>query len=88
VYNLNRPDYVSSVCGSIDRLPLAFSQLDKEEAQRKEKGLASQKMPNLDKILQLSTSSLSSVDRHVVRTENMNQRIIKAARSRAPRVAC
>ncbi|BBO87590.1 hypothetical protein DSCOOX_63720 [Desulfosarcina ovata subsp. ovata] len=88
VYNLNQPDYVSAVCGSIDRLPLAFAQLDKEEARRKEKGLPSQKMSNLDKILQLSTSSLSSADRHVVRTENMNQRIIKAARSRAPRVAC
>ncbi|BBO89589.1 hypothetical protein DSCOOX_37270 [Desulfosarcina ovata subsp. ovata] len=88
VYNLNQPDYVSAVCGSIDRLPLAFAQLDKEEARRKEKGLPSQKMSNLDKILQLSTSSLSSADRHVVRTENMNQRIIKAARSRAPHVAC
>ncbi|WP_155325614.1 hypothetical protein [Desulfosarcina ovata] len=88
VYNLNQPDYVSAVCGSIDRLPLAFSQLDKEDAQRKDKGLPFQNMSSLNKILQLSTSALSSADRHVVRTENMNQRIIKAARSRAPRVAC
>ncbi len=86
-YNLKHPDYVAIVCGSIDKLPLAFAQLDAEEMNRKKKGIPSQKVRNLEQALQLSTSSLSSADRRVVRTDQMNQRIRKAALSRAPRIS-
>jgi len=87
-YNLKHPDYVSIVCGSLDQLPLAFAQLDMEEENRKQKGLPLQETMNLEQVLQLSTASLSSADRRVIRTEEMNQRIMKAAQSRAPRISC
>jgi len=88
VYNLKHPDYVDIVCGSLDQLPHAFAQLDLEDRNRKQKGIPSQETTNLRQVLQLSTASLSSADRRVVRTDQMNQRIKKAARSRAPRVSC
>jgi hypothetical protein len=37
-------------------------------------------------VLQLSTSSLSTADRRIVRTYAMDRRIKKAASSRAPRL--
>jgi len=87
VYNLKHPDYVAIVCGSLDKLPLAFAQLDAEDMNRKKKGIPSQKVRNLEQALQLSSSSLSSADRRVVRTDQMSQRIKKAALSRAPRIS-
>ena len=84
-YNLEHADYVNIVCGSIDQLPLAFAQLDMENRNRKKKWLPSQEIVNLKKELQLSTASLSPADRRLVRTDQMNHRIKKAASSRAPR---
>lgn len=86
-YNLKHPDYVAIVCGSLDQLPFAFAQLDIQDHNRKKKRLSLQDTANLKHVLQLSTASLSSADRRVVRTEQMNQRIKKAARSRAPRIS-
>lgn len=87
VYNLERPDYVEIVCGSLEELPLAFAQLDMENLNRKKKWLPPQETTSLMQELQLCTASLSSADRRVVRTDQMNQRINKAARSRAPRIS-
>jgi len=84
-YNLEHADYVKIVCGSLEQLPLAFAQLDMENRNRKKKWLPSQEVVNLEQELQLSTSSLSPADRRLVRTDLMNQRIKKAASSRAPR---
>ena len=39
---------------------------------------------DLERVLQLSTSSLSTADRRIVRTDAMDRRIKKAASSRAP----
>jgi hypothetical protein len=84
-YNLEHADYVKIVCGSLEQLPLAFAQLDMENRNRKKKWLPSQQVVNLEQELQLSTASLSPEDRRLVRTDLMNQRIKKAASSRAPR---
>jgi len=84
-YNLEHADYVNIVCGSLEQLPHAFGQLDMENPNRKKKWLPSQDVVNLEQELQLSTASLSPADRRLVRTDLMNQRIIKAANSRAPR---
>jgi hypothetical protein len=84
-YNLKDADYVSIVCGSLDKLPHAFARLDQEEQSRRQKGLASTEPKDLERVLQLSTSSLSTADRRIVRTSAMDRRIKKAASSRAPR---
>ena len=85
--NLNDDEYVSIVCGSLDKLADVFAQLDQEEQRRLHKGLSPMKSSeDLEHGLQLSTSSLSTLDRRIVRTEGMNRRIKKAAKSRAPRL--
>jgi len=86
-YNLRNPDYVKIVCGSLNQLPLAFAQLDMENSNRKKKWLPAQETVDLVQELQLSTASLSSADRRLVRTDQMNKRIEKAAKSRAPRMS-
>jgi len=85
-YNLEHADYVNIVCGSLKQLPLAFAQLDMETRNRKKKWLPPQEAVNLEQELQLSTASLSSADKRLVRTDLMNQRIKKAANSRAPHI--
>jgi len=62
-YNLNDADYVSIVCGSLDKLPHAFAELDHEEQGKRQKGLTSTESEDLERVLQLSTSSLSTADR-------------------------
>ncbi len=83
-YNLNHSDYVTIVCGCLDELPKTFALLDQEDQSKRREALASKDFENLGDVLQLSTSSLSTPDRRIVRTENMNQRINGAAKSRAP----
>ena len=83
---LKDDEYVSIVCGSLDKLPEVFAQLDQEEQNKQQKGLTSMETEVLERVLQCSTSSLSTADRRIVRTDGMNQRIKKAAKSRAPRL--
>jgi hypothetical protein len=85
-YNLKDADYVSIVCGSLDKLAEAFAKLDQEEQGRRQKGLPSTEPEDLEHVLRISTSSLSTADRRIVRTDEMNRRIKKAAKSRAPRL--
>jgi hypothetical protein len=40
----------------------------------------------LERVLRISTSSLSTADRRIVRTDEMDRRIKNAAKSRAPRL--
>ena len=83
VYNLTFDDYVSIVCGSLDQLPEAFAQLDRDQQRKTLMGMASSDKNDLGSVLQTSTASLSTADRHVVRTKQMNIRIRAAASSRA-----
>ncbi len=85
-HNLKHDDYVSIVCGSLDKLAEAFVQLDQEEQRRQQKGLISTEPEDLERVLQLSTSSLSTADKRIVRTDGMNRRMKKAAKSRVPRL--
>ena len=84
-YNLERDDYVNIVCGSLDRLPEAFAQLDQEERAQRLMGIPALDSNDLRAMLQISTASLSTPDRRVVRTKNMDHRIRSAAGSRAPK---
>ena len=85
VRNLEHADYVSIVCGSIDRLPKAFAQLDQEERKKKLRGEPLIETSNLGQVLQIATSSLPSADRKVVRSDRMGQKMSLAAKSRAPK---
>lgn len=89
VRNLKHDDYVTAVCGSLDRLDKSFADLDRQERESKLKGVQLREQEEgLEAILQIASASLSTADRRVVRTKEMNQRIAAAAQSRAPRCHC
>lgn len=86
VHNLEYDDYVAIVCGTVENLPAAFAELDRQEETRRLNATpADNQDDELHTILQFASASLSTADRRVVRTEQMNRRIAAAARSRAPR---
>jgi hypothetical protein len=72
--NLTHSDYVSIVCGSLDKLPEAFARLD-SKTQRGPKAAVSM----IATMSEPETASLCSADRKVVRSEEMTCRIIEAA---------
>ena len=85
VYNLEHADYVTLVCGSLDRLAEAFADLDLEQHEKRLKGLpVDDQQQDLGTKLQLTSASLSTADRRVIRNEEMDRRVAAAARSRAP----
>lgn len=88
VPNLNQPDYVEVVCGSLHELPKAFAALDAEDRERQLAGdLPLQLGTSSDGALHVATASLPIEDRRVIRTDFMNEKILSAVRSRAPRTA-
>jgi hypothetical protein len=84
-YNLKCSDYVSIVCGSLDRLHEAFAKIDLD---RNKTTLERKQRLNCESISILlspaETASLPAIDRKLIRTEQMQQRIAAAAKSRAP----
>ncbi|MDP2976687.1 MAG: hypothetical protein Q8N45_10820 [Anaerolineales bacterium] len=85
VSNLQREDYVHIVCGSLDRLPEAFAQLDQDEQAKRLMAIPPSDRDGLEEVLQIATASLSTPDRRVVRTKAMDLWMRSAAGSRAPR---
>ena len=76
--NLNHADYVSILCGSLDRMPEAFAKLDAQSHQNSP-------LPTVltaTRTGYAETASLSTADRQIVRTKEMTARIIEAAKSR------
>ncbi|MBI3935386.1 MAG: hypothetical protein HY323_00270 [Betaproteobacteria bacterium] len=89
VYNLNQPDYVQLLCGSIEELPRAFAELDAERREKERKGVDTAPCdsdPPTDK--DLIASSLPRIDRPVIRANSFRRRIEAAAKSRAPHSRC
>ena len=84
-HNLKCPDYVGIVCGSLDRLDEAFAELDREDRERKLKGLPPGEQITSNVVLQIGSASLPTADRRVVRSKEMDRRVRAAASSRAPR---
>ncbi|MBU0646786.1 hypothetical protein KJ611_04960 [Patescibacteria group bacterium] len=74
--NLNDPDYVDILCGSLDRLAAAFAGLD-ARGRGPARPLAEQVM--------IATASLPAADKRIVRSDATLRRLNAAARSRAPR---
>jgi hypothetical protein len=88
--NLAHDDYVAILCGSIDKLPQVFAELDALRAELKRK--AQPTAPSIATQLEtqevpLESASLSTADRRIIRSEDMNRRVEQAAMSRAPRTA-
>ena len=72
--NLAHADYVSIVCGSLDKLPEAFARLD-SKTQRGRRAAVS----TVAKMSEPETASLCIADRKVVRSEEITCRVIEAA---------
>ncbi len=85
VDNLTLDDYVEIVCGSLDQLPKAFAQLDREQREQQLNGMPPPEVDDVESVLQIATASLSTPDRRVVRTRAMDRRMLAAAGSRAPK---
>ena len=71
--NLRHADYVSIVCGSLDRLPEAFAQLDAANRSRSIAAGITYSSTTVE------TASLSTLDKRLVRKPALGDRIIAAA---------
>jgi hypothetical protein len=79
VQNLKHEDYVETLCGLIDNLPEAFSELDYKEAHETKEQLDE----NVNEP-EIETASLSKRDRAFIRRINIQERIQTAASRRVP----
>ena len=82
--NLTRPDYVEILCGSLDRLPQAFMEIDADQRAMLNSESKSEQRAAANEIL---SSSLPHADLTLIRTDALRDCIFAAAQSRAPRVA-
>lgn len=76
-FNLTRADYVVTLCGSLDRLPQAFAELDQQRRRDTliRKSTGHQRRPSL---ADPASTSLPGPDRKLVRSEAMTKRILNA----------
>ena len=72
--NLHHADYVSLVCGSLDRLPEAFAALDAPHRSRSIAVGAKQNSTTVE------TASLSAIDKRFVRRQIFEEYILDAAK--------
>ena len=84
VANLARPDYVEILCGSLDRLPEAFAELD--AAQRDEDLAACEPEGRSFPDEEVLSRSMPYQDRALIRSKALGAWIQSAAQSRAPAV--
>lgn len=82
VYNLKHNDYVSTVCGSLEKLPETFASLDFENRQ----GSYDRRNQAIDSVVAKTplteTASLPTADRRLIRMEEMQQKIMIAGKNR------
>jgi hypothetical protein len=83
-FNLTKPEYVKIVCGSLEKLPDAFADLDIAKRSLALRTNPSERTPVVEKP-RADYASLPRDDRRVVRADCLRSRIEAAARSRAPR---
>jgi hypothetical protein len=85
-FNLNDEDYVRLMCGSLDQLPSAFADLDRDGRQHLLQGLTPpSRVDFFEPPTSIASASLQREDRTLVRNEGVKRRFVAAARSRAPR---
>jgi hypothetical protein len=81
--NLTRADYVNALCGSLDRLPAAFAELDVGN-----RALSlSARTRKASAAVETVTRSMTSADRKLVRTRQLVRRVEAAAGSRSVRLS-
>ncbi|MEW5907081.1 MAG: hypothetical protein AB1734_09935 [Elusimicrobiota bacterium] len=85
VSNLTRPDYVKILCGSLDRLPEAFAELDAAERDGHLAASGAHERPATEE--NVLSRSLPYEDRALIRSAALRSWILSAAQSRAPTVA-
>ena len=78
VRNLLQDDYVAIVCGSIDKLPKCFAQLDEEDRIKRLSGETVAEVKPLQPA-QIASASLPLSDKRLVRTSGMRQHLQVAA---------
>ena len=83
--NLDSPDYVAILAGSLENLPAAFAALDASNTRRSAVVAAASRRSQAETECDVVSASLPRVDRRIVRHEALSRRIKAAARSRAPR---
>ncbi|MFQ5457889.1 MAG: hypothetical protein ACE5FC_05490 [Myxococcota bacterium] len=88
VQNFNHADYVKIVCGSLDRLPRVFAQMDRVERRKRKSSRRPKttKSAFKDSLPAIQTGSLPTVDRRLIRSEDMRRCIDAVLRSRPPHV--
>ncbi len=84
--NLLCSDYVEILCGSLERLPQAFAELDADRRRRLLTADQSSALDSCPDTPEIAGVSLPKADRRLVRSEAMGKQVLAAARSRAPRV--
>lgn len=85
--NLQYPDYVQVLCGSLEELPAAFARLDADRATVRHSQSTGTNQPRAEHTpLPIASAALPREDRRIVRSEQLQACIAAAARSRAPRV--
>lgn len=81
--NLTCPDYVAVLCGTLDLLPAAFAELD---VGHRNLSLPARKRAE-PVTAETVTRSMTTVDRRLVRTEQLMDRVQAAARTRSVKLA-
>ncbi len=79
--NLKKADYVETLCGRLDQLPSAFAELD---ANDRRLALPVRTRGSPDEPRDLVSSSMPTADRDLIRSDGLKERVLAAARSRAP----
>jgi hypothetical protein len=79
VRNLRCEDYLAIVCGSIDQLHKSFARLDARDRSERLSGERLMKMPQ--RTVEISSASLPTPDRRLVRAVEMKQRLQAAAQA-------
>ena len=83
--NLKHHDYLAILCGTLDKTPMAFADLDATTRRRSSLlARAADRMPDASDC-DIVSASLPNEDRILIRTDAMDRRIRAAAKSRAPR---
>ena len=86
VQNFKCTDYVEIVCGSLDRLPRVFADMDATE-RRKSAGRPKTTQPTLpNSIPMIETGSMPTIDRCLIRSEELQHRIDDIIRSKPPHI--
>lgn len=88
VQNFNHQDYVEIVCGSLERLPRVFAEMDASERCKRSCRLQAVRpaIPVPQTIPIIETGSMPAIDRRLIRSEDMRRKIDAIVHSRPPRV--